>query len=235
MYVNRDILIPMKRLVQEKLQAIELRKNGHSYAQILEQVSVAKSTLSLWLKDLPLTESELAVLQKIKNQRISKGRLRAVAVNQESRAEKQKTVINMAKNTFTSHKNEPLFHTGIALYWAEGAKRNEMWQFVNTDIRMITVMLSWLETYTAYDRSDLGFRLYSHEPYRHEHWEGWWQKQLGVRTDQFKKTMYKPTTVTTKKRPDYKGCLRIEVPKSAQLLLQTKCWINLQVEYYKKE
>jgi len=225
----------VKKLVQEKLQAIELRRQGLSYAQILQQVPVAKSTLSLWLKDLPLTKQELTTLKKIKNQRISKGCLRAVAVNQERRKEKQAQVIAIAKDTFQNHQSEPLFHTGIALYWAEGAKRNEMWQFVNTDIGMIKVMLHWLEAYTAYDLSDLGFRLYCHEPYRHESWEDWWQKQLDVEAHQFKKTVYKPSALTSKKRQDYKGCLRIEVPKSAVLLLQTKCWINLQVEYYKKE
>jgi len=224
----------MKNLVQEKEQAIRLRRQGLTYAAILNQVPVAKSTLSLWLKDLPLTDAERKTLKKIQNHSISTGRLRAVSANQARHQKNHAITLAAAKDIFATHQGDPLFHVGIALYWAEGAKRNEMFQFVNTDIAMIRVMLQWLERYTNYTKSDLGFRLYAHEPYRHEQWETWWQKQLGVAPTQFKKTVYKPTAVQYKKRPNYKGCLRVEVPKSAALLLQTKSWINFSVEYYRK-
>jgi orotate phosphoribosyltransferase-like protein len=52
----------MKKLVQEKEKAVELRRKGLSYKEILKQVPVAKSSLSLWLKDLPLTKDEKTVI-----------------------------------------------------------------------------------------------------------------------------------------------------------------------------
>ena len=54
----------MKELVHYKAKAVALRKKGLSYNDILKQVPVAKSSLSLWLKDLPLTKSEKKVLKK---------------------------------------------------------------------------------------------------------------------------------------------------------------------------
>ncbi len=42
---------------EEKQRARELRGQGFSYNQILEQVRVSKSTLSLWLRDINLTDA----------------------------------------------------------------------------------------------------------------------------------------------------------------------------------
>lgn len=68
---------------KEKEKAIKLRKKGYSYSEILREVSVTKSTLSLWLRSVGLskrqkqrlTEKKLAVLLKgaitKRNQRIT--------------------------------------------------------------------------------------------------------------------------------------------------------------------
>jgi len=48
----------MQEKVLEKQKVIELRKNGLSYREILEQVPVAKSSLSLWLKSVKLASSQ---------------------------------------------------------------------------------------------------------------------------------------------------------------------------------
>jgi len=58
----------MNAKVQEKEMAVKLRRDGYSYNDILGVVSVAKSTLSNWLKDLPLTENEkkMLLLKQIK-------------------------------------------------------------------------------------------------------------------------------------------------------------------------
>jgi transposase len=58
--------------VKEKEIAIELRRQGYSYSEILKRVPVAKSTLSLWLRSLGLakqqkqrlTEKRLAALKR---------------------------------------------------------------------------------------------------------------------------------------------------------------------------
>ena len=47
---------------EEKQRARELRGLGWSYNDILSEVGVSKSTLSLWLRDIPLTEEQIAAL-----------------------------------------------------------------------------------------------------------------------------------------------------------------------------
>ncbi len=41
-----------------KRKVVELRKQGKSYSDILKIIKVSKSSLSLWLKDVPLTPTQ---------------------------------------------------------------------------------------------------------------------------------------------------------------------------------
>ena len=42
--------------------AVAMRREGRSYREIREVVGVSKSTLSLWLRDIPLTEEQKLAL-----------------------------------------------------------------------------------------------------------------------------------------------------------------------------
>ena len=51
--------------VSEKKKAIELRKQGLSYSEIRKIVTVAKSTLSLWLRSVGLAKRHIRRIKKI--------------------------------------------------------------------------------------------------------------------------------------------------------------------------
>ena len=224
----------MKALVREKQKALELRKKGYSYNEILKIVPVAKSSLSLWLKDCSLTKAEKHLLKKRKNSNISLGRIRSAASIRQNKINKDSLLLQTARLEFEKHHQDLLFHVGISLYWAEGAKRNDRFHFMNSDSEMVEVLILWLEKFTEYKRSDLGFRLYIHQPFIRDNWEFWWQEQLAVNPAQFKKTIIKPSGLGVKKRPNYKGCIRLEVPRSTHLLTKMKLWMNMLVEYHTK-
>lgn len=225
----------MKKLVQEKQKAIALRKMGYSYNEILQQVPVAKSSLSLWLKGLPLTKDEKTTLKHRTDANISKGRIRAASAQRSNRLVKEQVLLQEAKKEFDHFSHDPLFHTGIALYWAEGAKRSNMFLFMNSDVEMLRAMILWLEKFTEYKKEELGYRLYLHAPFIRDNWETWWQKELQAVPAQFKKTVIKPSGFGVKKRPNYRGCVRIEVPRSSQLLKKMKFWTNMLIEYHQKQ
>lgn len=222
----------MKALVQEKTKAITLRKQGHSYKEILKQVPVAKSSLSLWLKDLPLTKSEKLLLRHRLDSNISRGRIKAGSELRKRRLDREAVWFAEARKQFEKAQGDTLFHTGVALYWAEGSKRSNQWQFTNSDAEMIKIVLKWVETYFDLHRSSLRYRLYVHKPYQQEHCEVWWADCLGLEHSQLTKVTYKPTSLGIKKRPNYKGCLRIEIPKSKGMLCKMKFWANMMVEHY---
>jgi len=225
----------MRSLVQEKEMAITLRKQGHTYKEILAVVPVAKSSLSLWLKNLPLTKAEKIALKDRKNSNISRGRIKVAGILHTRRLEREKNQLIEARAIFATYKNNPLFHTGIALYWAEGGKRTDQWQFMNSDAAMQNIMLMWLDKFLLLSRDNIRFRLYVHKAYVSENCEVWWQEILKVNQAQFLKTIIKPSGLGVKKRPNYKGCLRVEVRSSKALLNQMRFWQKMIVEFYTKQ
>lgn len=221
----------MKKLVREKEKATALRKQGYTYNEILKLVPVAKSSLSLWLKDLPLTKNEKQALKHRKDKQIDAGRIKVAGILRTRRLEREKEQLALAKELFGAHTEKPLFFIGIALYWAEGGKRTDQWQFTNSDAQMQRVMIRWLTECIGIDIEDIRFRLYVHKSYLSEDCEAWWAKQLHVPRKNFLRTVVKPGVAKVKKRPGYKGCLRIEVRRSKGLLNQMRFWQKMLVEY----
>lgn len=201
----------MKKLSSYRELAEQLRRQGKTYNEILMEVPVAKSSLSLWLSKMPLTEKEKWFVRKKVTKNISRGRIAAGLANHERRLVRDKEIKSNALKAFLLYQNDPLFYSGLALYWAEGSKRTHAFQFVNSDVRMIQMMIWWLEKYVLVKKDDLRFRLYIHKTYAHENCEEWWRERLNVALVQFRTTIYKPTHRLVKKRQNYKGCLRIEV------------------------
>jgi hypothetical protein len=225
----------MKALVHQKEMALTLRKKGFTYREILAHVPVAKSSLSLWLKDTPLTSLEKAALKSRKDSNISRGRIKAAAASRQNRLVREKERLPEVVEMFNIYKSDPLFQLGIGLYWAEGAKSSGSTMFINSDAAMVEIILLWLERFTAYNRLDLRYRLYIHKPYAHEKCELWWGQKLKVPQSAFTITSYKPTSKGIKIRENYKGCLRVEVPRSSILLHTIKIWTDLMVEYHRKQ
>ncbi len=217
----------MKSKVPERTRAIELRRRGFSYRDILQEVRVAKSTLSRWLMDLPLTEDEKRYLKTRNDANISRGRIKAATAHRSNRLARDEALRSVAETEFETHRLDPLFVIGVALYWAEGAKRSDTFHFMNSDVDMVKVMLAWLEKFPGIGRHELRYRLYIHKPYEFERCEEYWSEKANIPRDRFVKTIYKSTSLLVKKRPNYKGCLRIEVPKSTQLLRKMILWHHM--------
>lgn len=224
----------MKSLVQEKTKAIALRKKGLSYNDILKQIPVAKSSLSLWLKDLPLTKSEKIALKNRMNANISGGRIKVAGILHNRRLVREQEQLKDARDVFKKYALDPFFHVGIALYWAEGGKRTNQWQFMNSDVAMQNLMQKWLTTYAQVKKDAIRFRLYVHKAYQSKECDAWWADNLNVDQGQFLKTVIKPSGLNVKKRPDYRGCLRIEVRSSKSLLNKMRFWQKMLVELYAK-
>ena len=49
---------------REKIKAVNLRKSGKTYSEILKIVPVAKSTLSIWLREVGLSKVQKQTITK---------------------------------------------------------------------------------------------------------------------------------------------------------------------------
>lgn len=108
---------------KEKARAIQSRKYGFSYNEIHTKIGVSKSTLNYWLSKIELS-------QKAKNRlsaRVNLGSLNGLIkrnINQTALAKDSALKIRTeAKKESFNFMHDPLFLTGISLYWAEGYKK----------------------------------------------------------------------------------------------------------------
>jgi len=223
----------MRTDAEKKQKAIKLRKQGCSYSEIREEVDVPKSTLSGWVSNINLTKKQLKRLKNKMKEGRDRARYKAIKAHRKKRKKREEKAKEKARETFAEYMNDPLFAVGLALYWAEGAKKNHCASFMNSDPEMCQVMMCWFQRFLDVKKSDIRLRLYIHEPYKDENCEKHWADILNVPLSQFKDTVYKPTPHSVKKNLDYKGCLRLSV-KGIQRLRQIKAWRELFVDRLNK-
>jgi hypothetical protein len=202
----------MKSKFEERDKAQELRRQGLSFREIRKVVPVSKSSLSAWLRLLPLTVEQEKQLEDRAKKNVDKGRERAALSNRKKRIAREDIAKGEAGVIFEKFKNDPRFILGVSLYWAEGAKRTSTFCFVNSDVSMVKFMIFWLDKYLGIPKEKVFLRLHTHEDFKSENYELFWSKSLQVPMSQFRKTSYKPNKHGVfKKNPDYKGCMRLDV------------------------
>ncbi len=219
---------------QEKEKAINFRREGLSYSEILKKVPVAKSTLSLWLRNIGL-----AVKQK---QRLTEKRLAAAKRGGIAKRNYRQAITEQIKSKarldLKSISGRELWLIGIALYWAEGHKAKEnnpsvRVRFTNSDPLMIKVYLKWLEKICKISLENIDFEIYIHETANIEKAKEYWPQVLNVPKEKFQKIRLKRNKIRTKRKnigENYHGLLSIIVKRSTNLNREISGWIEGIVE-----
>ena len=134
-------MVRMRALRKEKLRAIRLRKKGASYSQIRRELTVSKSTLSLWLRGMPLSAKRLTELQGSNAVRIEKYR----ETRRKTREARWAEVRETAKKDIGLLNKRELLLAGLFLYWGEGGKTKTATTTIsNTDPVVILFFMRWL-------------------------------------------------------------------------------------------
>ncbi|MES2023592.1 MAG: hypothetical protein V4439_02825 [Patescibacteria group bacterium] len=217
----------------EKELAVKLRKNGQTYSEILKVIPVAKSTLSLWLREVGISEMH-------KQSFSAKKRLSAMRGGQakkKQRIEKQNKIISKAKSEITGVSLKELFLIGAVLYWAEGAKEKEyhpgsQLQFSNMDTRMIQVFLVWLLKVCKISKNMIVFNIFLHKSQEHrlEEVKKYWAGITGFSKDKFDTVYWKKNKLSKTSRKNtgekYYGVLKIKVRTSSDLVRKIAGWTD---------
>lgn len=124
---------------QLKARARELRRAGRTYDEIVAELGVSKSSVSLWVRDLPKPAPSPEHMHAMREARWAPYR--------ERRDRERGRAMEAAKREVGSLSDRELFLIGVGLYWAEGAKskpyrRDETVVFINSDPGMIQVFLA---------------------------------------------------------------------------------------------
>src|SRR3989344_3183192 len=98
---------------KDKQKVLAMRAKGMSYSQIKEKIKISKSTLSAWLKDLPLSEKRIKELRDNNPIRIEKFR-NTMRAKKEIRLGK---VYKKVASDICDLSKRDLFLAGLFLYW----------------------------------------------------------------------------------------------------------------------
>ncbi|MEV5972619.1 hypothetical protein [Streptomyces sp. NPDC051921] len=208
-----------------RARARELRMEGKTYDQIQVELGCSKSSISLWVRDLPKPEPHYTPEEQRALMHEGLARLRG------AREEERGRIRSAAQEEIGALSDRELFMTGIALYWAEGSKskpydRRERAIFVNSDPGVIETYLAWLDL-LGVERDRLGFRILIHESSDLDAAHRYWADLAGIDTSAFAKPTLKthnPKTVRKNTGDGYYGCLVIHVSRSADLYLRIEGW-----------
>lgn len=210
---------------QEKLAAITLRKQGLSYNEILKKVSVSKSTLSVWLKDVGIAKKQE---QRLTEKRKA-AQQKAAATCKNNRIKSENSVVEFAKNEMDRISKRELWIIGTVLYWAEGAKQKEhnvsqAVSFGNSDPKMILLFKKWLNECCEITDDRLDYRIYIHKTADLEKAKMFWSKLVGTKIEKFYLKKHNPKTIRKNISESYNGLLRIDIKRSTDLNRKIKGW-----------
>ena len=213
----------MRLKENNKEKALRLRAEGLTYTEILDLVPVAKSTLSLWLREVGLSKRQI---QRITEKKIY-AQKRGAQAQKNKRIRKQHDLIENAQNEIGTMTKREIWLIGIALYWAEGSKEKEgrpgsQASFSNSDPRMVALFIRWLEECIRIRPEDIHGDLYIHESHRQniDKVLEVWGKNLNKPRYFFRAVYLKRNKIGSKRRNTgilYIGLIRVTIRASSDL------------------
>lgn len=168
----------------KQLDAIKLRKEGFSVGKISQLLSVSKSSVSRWVKNIELSEEHRS---KLKQNIVSNGKnvgKRNIEKAREQRLrnlERQRRQYQKSGRILYRTIDDREFGIGCSLYWAEGSKDRNVVALANSDPDLLKFFVRFLRKY--FDVNDSEFSLYCRyytDLVREGEPEEYWAEILGL-------------------------------------------------------
>lgn len=206
----------------ERRRARELRGQGYSLNAIAQQLGVGKASVSVWVRDIPLTLIQRAELtsRPFTTQAIEKRRASRLS----NEAAKREAVIIRAQKEIPAISGTELWLMGVMLYWAEGGKTQRLVRFSNGDPEMIKIMMRFFRIVCKVPESKFRGYIHIHPHLDYRQAEHYWSEMSGIPLDHFFKT-YRKINISSqnKKNSLPKGVMDIYVLDS-NLFLRIVGW-----------
>lgn len=221
----------MKPKIELKNKAIELRKQGLSYKEILEQVPVAKSSISLWCRNIPLTTKQK---KRLLNKQL-KGSCRGIIKISQINKNRKEKMLQKIKQEIKKGFHAPTFYEikliGAMLYWGEGGKtRGVGVDISNSDPKLIKFMVYWLKNICNVPSEKIKARLNIHAEQNDNKIKKYWSEITGIPLTSFGKSYIKPEGTGHRKNILNNGVIKIRVGNE-DLRHRIMTWINTLYKY----
>jgi transcriptional regulator with XRE-family HTH domain len=159
---------------EEQRQARELRAQGWSIKEIERSLGVSRSSVSYWVRDVPLTaEQRRALASRIRTGPLVAGERKAAAARAVRWAHQQEGR-RLARDRGGS------YAAGCMLYWAEGAKRRNSARVTNSDPSLLAFFARFLRQHFGVSDSAMrvSCNLFADHLERQTEIEEFWLAQL---------------------------------------------------------
>lgn len=213
-----------------KIKSRKLRTDGLGIKTIAHQLHVSSSTVSLWCRDIKLSPEQIKELARRNHDPYYGKRLQYIQKQKEKRLRQIDKLKQLGIKEIGKLSKRELFLTGVALYWAEGFKKDARMGFANSDPKMIQFFIKWLLQNCKVPKESIRLRVglnVSHKN-RINEVEKFWSGITGISPKQFQKPFFQ-NFVWKKDFPnpnEYFGVLRVRVNKQLELFRKIHGWIE---------
>jgi transcriptional regulator with XRE-family HTH domain len=161
---------------EERMFARELRAAGWSITEIERQLSVSRSSVSLWVRDVELGPEQLKRLLAHTRLGPLVAAERKAATAREIRRGYQEEGRSLARE------RDATYAAGCMLYWAEGSKTRNTVKLSNSDPDLLAYFLRFLREHFYVDdnRVRLACNLFADHVERQREIEDFWLSRLGL-------------------------------------------------------
>lgn len=211
--------------------AIKLRKQNKSYNQISKELEIPKSTLVYWFKDENWSR-EIKNKLNAENVCLFKKRLKSMNTIRTEKWEKWREGFRCeARKEFKKFFKNPLFISGINLYWGEGDSvlKNGNVRLSNTDYRMIRIFVKFLTNIVGVPKEKIKCTMILYPDLKEKKCKLFWSNVSGIPLSQFYKTQFIKGKHPTKKLDN--GVCMIQV-LSRGIKEKIMVWIDLLYKKY---
>jgi len=185
--------------LREREEARRLRAEGKTLQEIADVLDVSKSSVSIWVRDVPFTPSKRRYGAQRRPHPFHERKLREIA---ECNAEGLRLVGTLSRGGF--------FAAGIALYAGEGSKTDGAIRFANSDPSMMAFFAAWIREFFEIDESRLRMRVYLHEGWDLDAAEDHWSSVTGVPRTQFGKAYRAVADPSIRRNKHEFGCAYLD-------------------------
>jgi len=216
-----------------RAKARHLREQGWGYNQIAAELGVSKSSVSLWVRDLPRPPR---LSYEESRRRAAEGVRRYWAVEGPLREAKREAISAAAEAQIGELSDREILIAGAIAYWCEGGKSkphnpHDRVSFVNSDATLIKFFLRFMDV-AGVGQERLIFRIYIHESADVDAAQRFWLDITQADPSQFRRPTLKrhnPSTVRKNTAENYHGCIRVDVRSGGQLYRQIEGWVRAAV------
>ncbi len=186
----------------ERERARELRAQAWTLQSIATELGVAKSSVSVWVRDVAFDPRD-------RPRESATARARRPNVLARRKAAEIAALHQAGLETISRLSDRDLLIAGTALYAGEGAKRDGRVSLANSDPRFISLFCRWFRRFFEPDESRFRCRLYLHDGLDLAAATAWWSEVTGIPSEQFTKPYRAVPDVGIRHNKHEHGCLTV--------------------------